>query len=113
MERYAPIMRHDSGVDLGLLVQAVAERSPRWEEAGISWQLVHNDGQPKLSVLLRAETPTRIAELIVWMSGEADLIHAELEPQVTDPITDHYELTALVGLNGCLDDFEECMGLQP
>ena len=47
------------------------------------------------------------------LEGIADLIHAELEPRVTDPIIHHYEITTPVGLNGCLDDFEAHMGIRP
>ena len=100
-------------VDLGLLDKAVAERSSRWESARISWQIVRNDAQPKPGASLRAESPSRVAELLLWDSGEAELIHAELEPRGTDPTIDHYELTTWVGLNGCLDDFEGHMGVPP
>lgn len=61
---------------------------------------------------MRAESRARVAELLVWVSGEADLIHAELEPRVTDPATDHYDLTTQLRLNGCLDHFECHMGIR-
>lgn len=90
----------------------MAERQGRWHAAGISWQIVRSDLPPKAGASLRAESPARVAELLIWESGEADLIHAELEPRVTDPIVDHYDLTTLLGLDGCLDDFECHMGIR-
>jgi hypothetical protein len=58
---------------------------------------------------LRAESPSRVAELLLWVSGEADFIHAELLPRITDPTTDHYEMTTAAGLDGLLEDFEHHM----
>ena len=48
---------------------------------------------------------------LLWVSGEADLTHAQLLPRITDPSVDHYEITTLLGLTGCLDDFEAHMGI--
>jgi hypothetical protein len=49
------------------------------------------------------------AELILWVSGEADLIHTR--SLGAEPVTEHYEITADLGLTGCLDDLEKYIGL--
>jgi hypothetical protein len=88
----------------------------RWRTAAaggrrqeISWQIVRSGTNPKPSAWVQAESPSRVAQLIIWVSGEAELIHAELEPRVTDPTVDIYEITTLLGLNGALDDLERHM----
>jgi hypothetical protein len=96
---------------LDVLTKAVAARGPKWEAAGVSWAIVRYDAQAKPAASLRAESPYRVAELLLWVSGEADLTYAQLQPQITEPTVDHYEVTNLVGLNGCLDDFERHMAI--
>jgi len=93
------------------LDKAIIARRGKWESAGISWEVVRHEEHDKPAVSLRAESPARVAELLLWVSGEADLTHAQLMPHVTDPTVDHYELTSQVGLDGCLDDFESAMGI--
>lgn len=96
---------------LELLDDAVAARRAKWEAAGISWKVVRTGAQEKPAASLRAESSSRVSELLLWVSGEADLTYAQLEPRITDPTVDHYEVTTPLGLNGCLDDFEKHMGI--
>jgi hypothetical protein len=98
-------------VDLQLLDKAVSARRAKWEAAGLSWEIVRTGVQVKPAVSLRAESPSRVAELLLWVSGEADLSYAELKPRITDPVVDHYEIATPLGLDECLDDFEHRMGL--
>jgi hypothetical protein len=77
----------------------------------VSHGIVRTGAQEKPAASLRAESPSRAAELILWVSGEADLTYAELKPRITDPIVDYYEITTPLGLSGCLDDFEKHMGI--
>lgn len=98
-------------MDLALLDKAVAMRSARWEAAGISWEIVGSGTEAVPKVSLRAESPARVAELLLAVSGEADLTYAELEPRITDPIVDRYQITSRAGLDRCLDDFERHMGI--
>lgn len=58
---------------------------------------------------LRAESASGTAELILWTSGEADLMHAGIP--VSEVVTEHYELTDEVGLHRCLDDLESHLGI--
>jgi hypothetical protein len=98
-------------VDLTLVDEAVATRSARWAAAGISWEIVGTGTEAVPAVSLRAASPARVAELLLSVSGEADLTYAELEPRITDPTVDRYEVTTRIGLDHCLDDFERHMGI--
>jgi hypothetical protein len=98
-------------VDLDLLDTGVAARCARWESAGLTWEIVRDDTQAKPASSLRAETASRVAELLLWVSGEADLIYAELQPRVTEPTVEHHEVRTVLGLNGLLDEFDHHIGL--
>ncbi len=52
------------------------------------------------------------AELTLWASGEAALMHAGLVPVVTEPSAEQYEITSDLGLEGCLDDFEDRLEIE-
>jgi hypothetical protein len=93
-------------VDLSLLDNAVEARRARWAAAGVTWEIVRHSVTDKPAASLRAEAPTAVAELILWVSGEADLMHAGLVPVITEPSVQHYEITSDLGLEGCLDDLE-------
>jgi hypothetical protein len=98
-------------VDLDLLDRAVARRRQQWEGAGASVDIVRTGHHTKRAASLRAESPERAVELLLWVSGEAELTYAELLPRVTDPCSDHYDLTTPADLEGCLDDFEVHLGI--
>jgi hypothetical protein len=98
-------------VNLELLDEAVAARQARWVAADISWEVVRTGADEQEAASLRAESSSRVAELLLSVSGYADLTYAQLEPRITDPEVDHYEVTTPLDLNGCLDDFERHMGI--
>lgn len=89
----------------------VARRAARWKAAGVSWQMIRWSPTEKPAVSLRAESIRATGELIVWASGEADLICALL-PVLDEPVSEHYELTSRLGLEGCLDDFERFLAIE-
>ena len=99
-------------MDLSLLDDAVEARRARWAVAGVTWEIVRHPLTDKPAASLRAEAPTAVAELILWVSGEADVTHAELVPAITEPRVEHYEITSALGLAGCLDDFETLLGIE-
>jgi hypothetical protein len=100
-------------VNLTLLEKAVATRSARWAAAGISWEIVGVGTEAVPAASLRAASPARVAELLLSVSGEADLTYAELEATITDPTVDRCEVTTRIGLDHCLDDFERHLGIDP
>lgn len=95
---------------------AVAARQVRWESAGAHWEFAPRkllDGRPtsKPSASVRIETSVGAAELTIWTSGEADLSHLRLPDDGSEVVVDTYELTSVLGLNGCLDDLERHVGI--
>ena len=99
-------------MDLDLLDRVVGARRQKWEGAGASAEIVRCGVDAKPAASLRGESSARVAELLLWASGEADLTYAELLPRVTDPRTDHYDLATQADLEGCLDDFEVRLGIR-
>lgn len=97
-------------MDLGALDRAVGQRQARWSASGIAWEIIRSPVTDKPAAALRAESASATAELILWVSGEADMTYAPL-PVTDEPVSDHYELTSAVGLEGCLDDFEHHLGI--
>jgi hypothetical protein len=95
-------------IDASAGVELAAARAKRWEQAGVFWEVRRGPQASKPAVSVRAESPTALAELTVWVSGEAEIIHARLEGE---PVVEVYELTGPLGLAGCLDDLERYLGL--
>ncbi len=98
-------------MDLDLLDRLVGNHRRRWDGAGASVEIVRCGFDAKPAASLRGQTSARAVELLLWVSGEADLSYAELLPRVTDPRTDHYELASPADLDRCLDDFEAHLGI--
>jgi hypothetical protein len=96
-------------VDLDELDYAVSARVLAWRAAGARWEVIRWPVTDKPASSLRLETADALAELILWVSGEAELIYVRhIEDQ---PLSDHYEITTTLALNGCLDDLEAHIGL--
>lgn len=96
-------------MDLDELDHAVATRASAWQAAGCLWQIIRWPITDKPAASLRIERGDATAELILWVSGEADLSHV---PGIHhEPVSEHYEITTVLGLNGCLDDLEMRIGL--
>jgi hypothetical protein len=60
-------------LDLEYLAAAVTARATGWQEAGVQWQLHHGPNRDKSSAWVDCITTDRLAQLIVWTSGEAEL----------------------------------------
>jgi hypothetical protein len=97
-------------VELDSLDSAVAAHEARWAAVGVAWEIICWPLTEKPAASLRAESPTATGELILWVSGEAEMTHAQL-PVTSEPAAEHYDLTSELGLNGCLDDFERHLGV--
>jgi hypothetical protein len=96
-------------VDLDALDDAVSARVPAWRAAGAWWEVTRGPLTEKPAAYLRVVRGDAEAELLLWVSGEAELSYArKLE---TAPVSEHYEVTTELGLNGCLDDLEKSIGI--
>lgn len=61
------------------------------------------EGALKRSARVRVETPARIADLLVWDSGEADLMAGSLATGEIEA-NEHAEVTTRFGVRGLLED---------
>ena len=96
-------------MDLDELDHAVTARVLAWRAADVRWEIIRWPVTDKPASSLRVERDDAMAELILWVSGEAELISVR---HIADqPLSEHYEVTTAPGLNGCLDDLEAHIGL--
>lgn len=102
-------LREDDRVDLDELDHAVAARVLAWRAADVRWEIIRWPVTDKPASSLRVERDDAMAELILWVSGEAELISVRHVADQT--LSEHYEVTTALGLNGCLDDLEAHIGL--
>jgi hypothetical protein len=78
-------------MDLGEMDDAVSQRAHAWHAAGVRWEIVRWPLTEKPASSLRVETSDALAELILWVSGEAELIYTR---RVEDPPgSEQYEIT--------------------
>ncbi len=96
-------------MDLDELDHAVSARVPAWRAADARWEIIRWPVTGKPAASLRVGRADAEAELILRVSGEADLIYAAGIGK--QPVSEHYEITTALGLNGCLDDLETHIGL--
>jgi hypothetical protein len=89
-------------LDLAQFAAAVRAYAPRWERAAITWQLTFGPERDKSAACLDCETGDLAGQLIVWTSGEAELIAGSLATGVIDQV--HYDLAGPEELGSCLDD---------
>jgi hypothetical protein len=101
----------DARVDLDLVDQAIAARRMRWTSNDVSVELVRDlvGGEPASS--LRAESPAKVAELLVLASGDARLTFGEIEPAAIDTEVESYSFVTTADVEEALDRFEMRMGL--
>lgn len=103
-------LREDLFMDLGELDDALSRRARAWHAAEVRWEILRWRLTDKPASSLRVEKDDALAELILWVSGEAELIYTR---RIEDPPkSEHYEITTAVGLNGILDDLEAHIGLR-
>jgi hypothetical protein len=59
---------------------------------------------------LRLETRDAMAELLLWVSGEAEVMYGRVAGEGI--VCEHYDITTSMSLRGCLDDLEGYVGLR-
>jgi hypothetical protein len=97
-------------MDLDAFAALVDERRSIWAEQGIEIEFLppgRSAQWPKPSASVRCETARKLAELVVWTSGEADLttFRRDLDPSDC-PSVRHYEITE-TDLPSTLDDLTD------
>lgn len=96
-------------VDLDGLERVVFERVLAWRAAAVQWEIIRWSVTDKPAASLRVQRGSALAELILWASGEAELMY--VRDGLDEPVSEHYEITAMLGLSGCVDDLERHIGL--
>jgi hypothetical protein len=105
-----PPLRQYVSVDLDIFTALVDQWRSFWEQQGIEAEFRGPGPTSSLkpSASVRCEGSKRIAEFVVWTTGEADLFTAPLDLPPSDwPSVRHYEITTEIELRGCLADLTE------
>jgi len=97
-------------MDLDELDREVAARVSHWQAAGARWEVKRGRFTSKPSTSLCLEAGGVLVELVLWVSGEAELMHVRVADG--EIVIEHYDITTLSGLRGCLDNLEAYTGLQ-
>lgn len=97
----------DEPVDLGMLHQLAADRSARWEAAGVGWEVVDGPATDKPASWLILSGHSTIGQVTVWVTGEAEMDWGTPH----DGGERHYDLDSWESLNACITDLEGAMGL--
>jgi len=100
-------------LSLDWLERETAARDQSWRASQAIWKVTRGRITDKPSAWLDLDTPTASGQLIVWVSGEAEMVWGPLPPAGQDVQQEHYELTGPEGLRWCLDDLETRLGLRP
>lgn len=97
--------------DLDWLDREVADRESSWRESGATWTVARGPLTDKPAAQLNVETPQCLGELIVWVSGEAEMMWGPTASATERIHQEHYDLSGSEGLRSCLDDLEHRIGL--
>jgi hypothetical protein len=94
-------------VDLAAFVALVNQRRSFWKQQGVQAEF-RGPGPTsalKPSASVRCQGSKRIAEFMVWTTGEAELFTAPLDLALSDwPSVRHYEIISEIELLSCLAD---------
>jgi hypothetical protein len=82
-------------------LSAIEGRAPDWAALGVRTEVARQSPE---SLYARFEGASSMADLVVWATGEADLICATHGHG--EATTDHYTITTPLGLRTMLDDLD-------
>jgi hypothetical protein len=116
-ERIAPVSAFsksckDARVDPEQLHETARERSARWENSSVEWQMIDGPQTPKPAAWLQLRTDTAEGQLTAWVSGEAEMDWSIAKEAWTNHAP-HYDLESTADLRTCVDDLERNLGLTP
>jgi hypothetical protein len=90
---------------LDALASAVAARTVTWDRLGLEWRnppVAPNHSKPV--VVSEFESTTWMGDLLIWISGEAELDAIRLTDDQT--VSRHYDLSGLDDLDMLLDELD-------
>jgi hypothetical protein len=88
-------------VNLNDFVAAVDEHAERWERAGVRWQIHRGPTLDKSAAWVDCRYGERLASLIVWTTGEAELDLAVLA--TGEAVNTHYDFHSRNDISTVLD----------
>ena len=94
-------------MDLAALHEIADGRSSSWEAAGVRWGVTDGPLTDKPAAWLTLSRHQAEGQLIVWVSGEAEMVWGNPEPVVFR----HYDLDTRESLGACVTNLEEALGL--
>jgi hypothetical protein len=93
-----------------LLIDAVKSVQPVFLRKGVVLELsVPETPSPKPAARLDASSSRGLAQLILWITGEADLVIADLATGDV-VVNEHREITSDLGIQDILDTIESHLG---
>jgi hypothetical protein len=95
-----PVPRH-----LAAFAAAVRAHAPERDHHAITWQLTFGLPRDKPAASVGRKSRDRLAQLIAWTNGEAEL--AVLSLTTHDPYQVHYDLTSADQITACLRDLTQ------
>jgi hypothetical protein len=105
-ERTRQRLRWETGkvtFDLSLLPASVEGRAARWNSLGVAWTVnpvAPNHGKPV--VVAEFESEQWAGDLIVWITGEAEMVTIRIGDGWT--VSKHYDLALVADLEVVLED---------
>ncbi|MCP3422438.1 hypothetical protein [Nocardioides pinisoli] len=92
-------------MDLGTLRDIARERSARWAEAGIGWEVVDGSPTDNPASWLILSVNDALGQLTVWVSGEAQMDWGT----PSDGGGRHCDVASRDELSQCVDDLEAAL----
>jgi hypothetical protein len=92
-------------VILDLLVEACESARDRLARVGVTLELSRSDEPPKPGVRLDATSATALAQLMLWQTGELDLVIADISTGDV-VLNEHRDVSSDVGIADALRTIE-------
>jgi len=97
----------DAGISPGPFLSQVERRTASWNLASLKWKVTLGEATQKPSVWLDLTSERGDGRLILWSSGEVELIWGR--GPGCESHQEHRDLTSELGLEMCLDDLERAV----
>jgi hypothetical protein len=95
-------------VDLAELDAVAAARDARWRLAGLTWEVVRWPITDKPAASLRLTSGVGEGELILWVSGEAEVNYRRTAD--SEPVAVHHDFASAQELAACVDGLVRQIG---
>jgi hypothetical protein len=97
----------DAVISVGQFISQVERRTGSWESASLKWKVTLGEPTEKPSVWLDLSSERGDGQLILWSSGEVELIWGR--GPGWEAHQEHRDVTTELGVEMCLDDLEQAV----